>query len=138
MANSIITLYPRLEPGSAEAEERFSALIDRLRGVRIQARIVSAQLEEFGRQFVDNDMYEIGGASRGQVLDTEGRRKRLQRMAELHQSYLGYLGQETEVLCLLSRLESATDASARAEVGPRTLSPSKGFNPESLEPPLGQ
>ena len=61
MANDVIPLVPRVDPGTAETEERFSLLIDRLRRVRIQTRIVSAELEEFARQFVDDDLYEVAG-----------------------------------------------------------------------------
>lgn len=108
MSALVLPLYPRLQAGSAEAEERFSRIIDGLRRVRIQSRIVTAQLEEFARQFVEDDQYEVAGPARGQALDRAGRRARLDRMASLHAESLDYAEKERELLSLLARLEAAT------------------------------
>ena len=123
MANDVIPLVPRVDPGTAETEERFSLLIDRLRRVRIQTRIVSAELEEFARQFVDDDLYEVAGPARGQALDRAGRRERLKRIGHAHKEYLARRREETELVSLLARLESAIDGLGESDPPPRPSAP---------------
>ena len=123
MATDVIALIPRVDPGTAETEERFSVLIDRLRRVRIQTRIVSAQLEEFARQFVDDDLYELVGPARGKALDRAGRRERLKRMATVHEAYLARRGEEAELVSLLARLEFAIEGRAEGDPEPGPSAP---------------
>ena len=110
MTATVRSLVLRRDPCSAQPSERVERVSERIRSVRARTRVLSGRISELAGQFLDGELVEQAGPTRGQALAREGRIAWLAKLAKLHRSYCVACEEESQLQALLRRMEQSPEA----------------------------
>ena len=114
----IVQLIRPFDPMSADAEDRYDAVVRRLNRVRVRRAEVSRELSELERQFLEGDFTVRSGPRRGRPAALLERRRRLERMLDLGATLRRLDAEEEFATSNLARMNEALDRWARETWGP--------------------
>ncbi len=115
--NRVVELSAPFDPVSADAEERYDAVVRRLNRVRSRRARLAREHERLERQFIDGDLLVASGPRRGEPLSRVGRRRRLLRLVELGCELARLESEERFAAAALERMNEALDRWARETYG---------------------
>ena len=120
----VTSLVLRMDSFSPATTKRVERVIDRIESVRARTRLLSHDIAELTRQFLDDDLVEQSGPRAGQPLARSGRIAWLARLAKRHRSYCAACDEEIQLQALLRRMEESLEGSAhRGATGPFSRHP---------------
>lgn len=113
----VLELIRPFDPLGADAEKDYDEVVRRVNRIRGRRAVVTRELAELERQFVESDLIVRSGPRRGQPLTRNGRRRRLARLLELGAEYRQLNDQERFAVANLDRMNEALDRWARETYG---------------------
>jgi hypothetical protein len=117
MGAIVLPFRRRFDPRDPDAETCYDAVVMRLNRLAARRRRGARLCQEIERQIVQNDLVVAAGRRRGQPLTTEGRRRRLAQLLELHDEQRRLGGEIDRLQRELDAMNGELDAWARETYG---------------------
>ena len=113
----VLELTRPFDPMSADAEDRYDAVVRRVNRVRARRTRLTREFERLERPFVEGEPTVQSGPRRGQPLSPAGRKRRLSRLVEVGADLRAAREEERFAVAALDRMNRALDRWARETYG---------------------